>query len=598
LELDALKRNLLILIILIMFAVPLFHVSVLEATPGTLDTSFGTNGITTTPLSSGAYSVSASAMVLQSDGKIVVVGTVRHNANPYISYWVLARYKTDGSLDSNFGGNGNGTINTKIGYYAYYNGPISQANGIAVQPDGKIVVVGYAYVNGSYRIAVARYLPSGTPDASFGPYSNGSLVVQSPGGSYAFAYAVAVQPSDNKILLVGQAYVSGSYEYALVRLTTSGAPDSGFGTNGFVTTLIGYSSYPGGNVYDSATELAVQPNGNIVVAGSVSLGYSGGLGMARYTTGGILDSSFGDNGNGTITTQLAGFNSYGASSYITVSGIAYQPDGKLIIAGTAQYYAGNGYFTGPILFRFKTDGTLDPTFGVNGIAASNFGSNVASGLVIQSDGKFVLAGSAKVGVSVQIALTRFTSNGTIDTGFGQGGMQMVPSGATTILPVGMANMTDGRIVVAGTSASGYSTGFAVARFIMSDTSAPFWISGSSLAATNVGQTGLTLVWTSASDDAQVTSYKIYQGTTLLSTVSASTHSFNVTGLTAGTSYTFKVEAGDSANNYSTTGPSLTVTTTSPSSSLGGLLPWLILVAVVVGFGAAFFLTKPKLTKTT
>lgn len=93
---------------------------------------------------------------------------------------------------------------------------------------------------------------------------------------------------------------------------------------------------------------------------------------------------------------------------------------------------------------------------------------------------------------------------------------------------------------------------------IADTAAPIWPAGTSLDTANVTETTLTLSWSAATDNTAVTGYKVYQGSTLLDTTE--TTSFNVTGLTAATQYIFKVEAGDAAGNWSTSGPSKTVTT--------------------------------------
>ncbi len=101
-----------------------------------------------------------------------------------------------------------------------------------------------------------------------------------------------------------------------------------------------------------------------------------------------------------------------------------------------------------------------------------------------------------------------------------------------------------------------------------DTVAPAWPSGSNLAAISVSQNSLTLNWTAATDNNAVTGYKIYQGGTLLGSTGPSERSYNVTGLTAGTQYTFKVEAGDAIGNWSSDGPSVTVKTTDSQNTTG------------------------------
>ncbi|MFD0678407.1 MULTISPECIES: S-layer homology domain-containing protein [unclassified Paenibacillus] len=100
----------------------------------------------------------------------------------------------------------------------------------------------------------------------------------------------------------------------------------------------------------------------------------------------------------------------------------------------------------------------------------------------------------------------------------------------------------------------------VTTLASTDTTAPVWPAGTTFTASNTTQTGTTLTWTAATDNVGVTGYKVYQGSTLLTTVTSAVNSFNVTGLTAGTTYTFAVQAGDAAGNWSTSGPNVTVTT--------------------------------------
>ncbi|MFZ5597481.1 MAG: fibronectin type III domain-containing protein [Bacillota bacterium] len=93
-----------------------------------------------------------------------------------------------------------------------------------------------------------------------------------------------------------------------------------------------------------------------------------------------------------------------------------------------------------------------------------------------------------------------------------------------------------------------------------DTTPPIWPNGSALTATNVVQTSLTLNWTPAIDNVGISGYQLYQGAALLTTVAGNIYSYNVTGLNSSTAYTFKVEAGDAADNWSNTGPSVNVLT--------------------------------------
>ena len=162
----------------------------------------------------------------------------------------------------------------------------------------------------------------------------------------------------------------------------------------------------------------------------------------------------------------------------------------------------------------------------------------------------------------------------------------LPAGLTATAAKGTGNTID--ITVAGTAASAVNTPVTVSVVVKgsavtepgstdsaavsvtlnpADTAAPTWTNGS-LTESNVGQTSLTLTWSGASDNVGVTDYKIYKNGTLLTNV-GNVLTTNITGLTAGTQYTFRVEAGDAANNWSSSGPSKTVTTTSGGGGGGG-----------------------------
>ncbi len=564
----------------------------LQATPGVLDSSFGSSGVAlfnNLYLSTIAYA-NFQGMIVQSDGKIVVGGTVSSNGYPYQSWIALIRFNSDGSIDSSFGGNGNGTANLRIGYYFYAHGPITTFRGIALQPDGKILVVGIAYANLTEVIAVARLLPTGTLDSSFGTYFNGTIKQAIPGSPYPDASGIALQ-SDQKILVVGTSTMGLNQAITLLRFTAAGQLDTGFGTGGFAQIAFGAPT-SGTNYYDTGSRIAVQSDGKIVAVGQVPVGYNQGFGLVRYTTSGTLDISFGGNGNGTVTVPAVGAGITGACGGVTISGLSILSNGKIVSVGSSGVYCDPPLMQS--IVRLNLDGTRDTSFGSNGLVNEAVGTTTFSGLVLPSDGSIVTSGIGFAGTALGFSLTRYTINGTIDTTFGTQGTVSTPVAAQSLYGGAYSNQTDGKIVVATTTSSSTGDGIALARYIMSDTSAPSW-TGATLAATNVGQTTLTLVWTPASDDVAVAGYRVYQGTTLLSTVHGNVLSYNVTGLTAATAYKFSVQAGDQAGNWGTNGPTLGVTTARGAPGLP-LLPILILVAVIAGFGAALFLTTPKTPK--
>lgn len=254
---------------------------------GDLDQSFGGGGKVYTAFGANNGS-GANALAIQADGKIVVAG---YAANPAAHHntFALARYNPDGSLDNHFGSNGK--VLTQIGQETGA-GPEDRANAIAIDGQGRIVVAGET---GSFMLdmAVSRYLSDGSLDASFG---NGGMVVTDFGGDDR-AQSVVVQP-DGKILVGGSGWIdSGAQDFAVMRLLDDGSVDRGFGIGGKLVT-----DFRGGD--DTGQALLLRPDGRFVLVGTIQL--SGGcapnpcerygFGAASYTSSGALDSGFGSGG--------------------------------------------------------------------------------------------------------------------------------------------------------------------------------------------------------------------------------------------------------------------------------------------------------------
>ncbi len=189
------------------------------AAPGSLDLTFGGSGFVTTDFGGGEQ---GAYVAIQSDGRILVGGGQSGNAQ-----FRLARYNMDGSLDTSFGGGGK--VSTPMG-----TGTSSVAQTIAIQTDGKIVMAGSGS-NGSSDFALARYNADGSLDASF---SDDGKVTTAIGTSTDYGYGLAIQP-DGKILVSGSTYNGSNYDIALVRYNTDGSLDSSFDGDGIVTTAIG-----------------------------------------------------------------------------------------------------------------------------------------------------------------------------------------------------------------------------------------------------------------------------------------------------------------------------------------------------------------------
>src|SRR5436190_5296595 len=241
------KRYYILTAILVVFC--LLNAIVLSAEPGDmLDPTFGNGGIVITRGSEPRTLLNAaSAMAIQADGKIIVVGEGAATLG-----FAVVRYNTDGSLDSSFGSGG--IVITEVGSLNY------GAASVALQPDGKIVVAGKAITDFAFRhtnFAVARYNPNGSLDTSFG---GTGAIVTSIGDSNIAVTSVKIQ-SDGKIIAAGSSSDPADGDFVIVRYATDGSLDTSFGGTGIVIIDIG-----GPN--DHAASVAIQPDGKIVVAGS------------------------------------------------------------------------------------------------------------------------------------------------------------------------------------------------------------------------------------------------------------------------------------------------------------------------------------------
>jgi len=389
---------------------------------GSLDSIFGTGGIVTTSI--GTSDDSANAVAIQSDGKIVAAGYSYTGSGSGCDF-AVARYNTDGSLDSTFGTNGIVTTAIGTGYnYAY---------SVAIQSDQKIVVAGSAGYGTYEDFALVRYNTDGSLDSTFG--TNG--IVTTAIGMWNDALSVAIQ-SDQKIVAVGRSSVNSFsyYDFALVRYNTDGSLDSTFGTGGKVLTAIG--SY-----HDEAYGIAIQSDQKIVAVGrsSDSTNTNSDFSLARYNTDGSLDSTFGTGGK--VLTAIGSTGDNYAHS------VAIQSDGNIVAAG----FSYNGSDSDFALVRYTTSGSLDSTFGTNGIVTTAIGTSnaLANGVAIQSNGKIVAAGYSSNGSNYDFALARYTTSGSLDSTFGTGGIVTTAIGTGNDIAHGVAIQSDGKIVAAGSS---------------------------------------------------------------------------------------------------------------------------------------------------
>ena len=348
---------------------------------GSLDTSFGTGGIVTTRI--GSADDLGRAVVLQADGKIVVVGESMIAGNFDIA---LTRYNSDGSLDSSFGG-GDGIVTTAVGTGH------DHGQSVTVQADGKLLVAGYSRTANNFDFTLVRYNTDGTTDTSFG--GGDGIVTTAIGTGNDIGRSITLQ-ADGKILVAGHGVVGGNQDYVLVRYNADGTLDTGFSDDGIVVTVIGPAD-------DRAYSVNVQTDGRILLAGLSNNDFS----LVRYNSNGSLDTSFG--GDGIVTTDIAGGTDLGRAMTIL-------SDGKILVAGQVGTLSSSDF----ALIRYNNDGTLDNSFGGGDgivITATSAGTDIAQAMCVQPDGKIVVSGYARNGLNDDFILVRYKSDGTLDITF-------------------------------------------------------------------------------------------------------------------------------------------------------------------------------------
>jgi uncharacterized delta-60 repeat protein len=399
-------------------------------TPGSLDASFGSGGIST-----GSFPAGAEEMAVLSDGRILVAN---HN-------WRLARYSRDGAADATFGAGGEATVTfTTHGF--------DELHGIAVQPDGKIVVAGFSrpvITADNDDFAVARLNADGSLDTTFG---TGGKVTTDFFGSFDRAHFVLIQP-DGRIVVGGEVSTSATNsDLALVRYLTDGSLDASFGTAGKVLTDL--------SARDAAYAAALRPDGRILIGGGYGVSAIADLHadsvLAQYLPDGALDGAFAVGGIRGLDLSAAGLPG-SASDWIEA--LALQADGRIVTTD------GNGFRAA----RFTADGALDAGFGTGAFASVDFNGQTAlvRAIALQQDGRILLAGWVRDGVSFRtdFAIARLDANGLLDTGFATDGRLLVDffgadDGAYAIAP------QDGRMVVAGLAISSSTRLAALLRLLL------------------------------------------------------------------------------------------------------------------------------------
>jgi uncharacterized delta-60 repeat protein len=401
-----------------------------------LDPDFGTGGFVTTNFSQFSTDA-AGALAVQPDGRAIAAGSVQPNLAQ--SFMGAARYLPSGALDPSFDGDGLTTVVFTVA--PDISGAVGQ---VLLQPDGRIILVGSVGQSPAVlNYALARLNANGSLDGSFG--TGGKVLT--PMTSGVAAGTDAVRQPDGRIVVLGTTGSSSEPILALARYNPDGTLDGTFGVAGQV-------SLPLPTPFQGRA-LALQSDGRILVAG-----FTGGavgpadIGVVRLLPGGAPDSSF--DGDGFVSSD------FGALEF--ASSLAVLGDGRIVVAGHRSTPMAD-----LAVVRYLPNGAIDTTFGTAGITTADAGaSEFGQELLVQPDGKLLVAGALFGSPSDDFILARFQAGGAHDTTFGTAGFLRTDFGGMgpeLLLAAALAGpdriLTAGRVALSGTD------DFGLARYIAS-----------------------------------------------------------------------------------------------------------------------------------
>lgn len=362
-----------------------FHIQVCRYNSnGSLDNSFGTNGKVTTEIS---FASMAKAIAVQPNGKIVIAGTYYTGDFVNIYHGLLIRYKTDGTLDKDFGVEG--IVMEEIDFSESF-------EDMKLLADGKIVTGGSVAPLtqiATEQFMLAKYNSDGSRDNTFGFGGVARLTA----GLHSGIASIVIQP-DGKIVAGGFEGIGGintsmdSVKFALARFDIQGNPDNTFGNFGVVLTNVNE------NTPDAISTVRLQPDGKILAGGC----FGGNQFIVRYLADGTMDNSFGTNGKAIrVGFQSMQFVLTGNDKIVSVSSVLFDTENMadFLLSGYLQH------------------GATDNNFGLNGALSTNIGaapqssSDYARCLTIQADGKIIAAGTSEGNA----ALVRYTMDGSTGT---------------------------------------------------------------------------------------------------------------------------------------------------------------------------------------
>jgi uncharacterized delta-60 repeat protein len=398
------------------------------AADGDLDLTFGDAGIALAGIIDGSGGVSNCGPVVQADGRILICTTRAENGSSGSDLFV-ARFTAEGELDPDFSFDGKVTIDFDGGT------GFDSAFGLAVQADGRIVVVGATSPDGSTGssdFAIARLTASGELDASFGGGTGKRTVAfDLAGGSGDDGASDVAITSNGRILVAGNVQRSTGTDFGVARLLQDGTLDSAFNLTGKVT--VAFDLADSTDDVDQLLRMVLDADGRILLGGSADNGPAGhDFALARLMPNGQSDSNFDADGRTTLAFDLGG------SNVDQMAGMTLQRDGRIVAIGVAAQAgaAGSSDFA---VARFQPDGSPDEGFGVDGRTLVPFdlvqdGGDTGLSVVELSNGRLLLAGGALNNVvtnGLSAVLARLMPDGSLDLSFGTQGKRSYDLGLST-----------------------------------------------------------------------------------------------------------------------------------------------------------------------
>ncbi len=370
-----------------------------------LDSTFGINGIVLTRLK--GISCEAKSIALQTNGKIVITGVTKDLYGNPDSTLLLLRYDCTGALDTSF---------NHIGYLSI---PNARGNSVAIQSDGKIVAGGCIVKHGGTYFTIFRFNENGSADTTFG-------IKGIKKTNFSMVNSIAIQ-SNGKIVAAGG---TGFFEYA--RFNIDGSLDSSYARGGKDTILYKWR-------WSKVTSLLLQKDQKAVLVGSDFMYQDAdlnglNLAIARVDTNGKLDHRFNKTGKQYKDFLLGAGQFYGG----------LQKDGKLVV--TSDFY-------GTLLLRYRIDGTIDSSFGINGMDTSSRAgmAPTAAAIAFQQDNKILIGGSTWKN---DFLLIRYDTSGLPDTSFNHSSFASFDlNKGSNDIALTMVLQPNGKIILAGYSDS-------------------------------------------------------------------------------------------------------------------------------------------------